>query len=52
MVSTDPALLPLGEVPPRADLLVVAVPHREYHSLVTRKPTLDIYNVLGRGVQA
>jgi UDP-N-acetyl-D-mannosaminuronic acid dehydrogenase len=51
-VSADPALLPLDEVLAQADLLIVGLPHPEYRSLVTRKPALDIYNVLERGVPA
>jgi UDP-N-acetyl-D-mannosaminuronic acid dehydrogenase len=48
--GTDPALLPLEEVLARADLLIIGAPHPEYRSLVTRRPTIDIYNVRGRGV--
>jgi UDP-N-acetyl-D-mannosaminuronic acid dehydrogenase len=49
-VTTDPDLLPLGEVVARADLLVIATPHPEYRDLVTDKPVADIWNVLGKGV--
>jgi UDP-N-acetyl-D-mannosaminuronic acid dehydrogenase len=52
LAGTDPALLPLEEVLARADLLIIGAPHPEYRSLVTRRPTIDIYNVRGRGVPA
>jgi UDP-N-acetyl-D-mannosaminuronic acid dehydrogenase len=52
LVSTDPSLLPLDEVLAAADLLVIAAPHQEYRGLVTAKPVVDVWNVLGRGVLA
>ena len=52
LLGTDPALLPLEEVLARADLLIIGAPHPEYRSLVTSRPTIDIYNVRGRGVPA
>jgi UDP-N-acetyl-D-mannosaminuronic acid dehydrogenase len=50
-VSTDPRLLPLPEVLDRADLLVVAAPHRAYRTIVTDKPVVDVWNLLGHGVR-
>jgi len=50
-VTTDPSLLPLGEVLSRSDLLVVAAPHPEYRDLDTDKPVIDIWNILGEGVR-
>jgi UDP-N-acetyl-D-mannosaminuronic acid dehydrogenase len=49
-VTTDPRLLPLRTVLDRADLLVIAAPHRQYRGIKTVKPVADIWNVLGRGV--
>ena len=52
LVTSDPDLLPLRAVLDRADLLVIAAPHRQYRDLQTDKPVADIWNVLGRGVLA
>jgi UDP-N-acetyl-D-mannosaminuronic acid dehydrogenase len=49
-VSSDPKLLPLATVLALADLLVVAVPHREYRRLETDLPVADLWGVTGRGV--
>ncbi|HVB46216.1 MAG TPA: nucleotide sugar dehydrogenase [Streptosporangiaceae bacterium] len=49
-VTADQGLKPLEEVLARSDLLVIGAPHPEYAELVTRKPTADIWNVLGKGV--
>lgn len=47
----DPSFLPLDEVIRRADLLVLAAPHREYRDLDVpgSKPIADIWNVFGKG---
>ena len=50
--STDPSLLPLDEVVDRADLLIIAAPHREYRELATALPVVDIWNLRGNGVRA
>jgi UDP-N-acetyl-D-mannosaminuronic acid dehydrogenase len=50
-VSVDPTLRPLDEVLEQADILVIAAPHDEYRGLVTDKPVIDIWNLLGRGVR-
>jgi UDP-N-acetyl-D-mannosaminuronate dehydrogenase len=50
-VTVDQTLLPLEEVLERADVLVIATPHAEYAGLVTEKPVVDIWNMLGRGVK-
>ena len=50
-VTTDPGLLPLADVIAESDLLIVGAPHPEYEGLVTGKPTADIWNSLGLGVQ-
>jgi UDP-N-acetyl-D-mannosaminuronic acid dehydrogenase len=50
-VTVDPHLLPQEEVIARSDLLIIATPHPEYRELVTDKPVIDIWNVLGTGVR-
>jgi len=47
----DPAFRPLEEVIDRADVLVLAAPHREYRGLTfpESKIVVDIWNVYGRG---
>jgi UDP-N-acetyl-D-mannosaminuronic acid dehydrogenase len=50
-VTADPDLLPLDEVLARSDLLVIGAPHDQYKDLGTDKPVVDIWNLLGRGVQ-
>jgi UDP-N-acetyl-D-mannosaminuronic acid dehydrogenase len=52
LVRTDPSLLPLDQVLAAADLLVIAAPHQQYRGLVTGKPVVDVWNILGRGVLA
>ena len=49
--TTDPSLLPLDEVIERADLLIIAAPHREYRELTTDLPVVDIWNLQGNGVR-
>jgi UDP-N-acetyl-D-mannosaminuronic acid dehydrogenase len=50
-VSSDPALEPLDTVLADSDLLVIAAPHREYRTLTTDKPVVDVWNLLGSGVR-
>jgi UDP-N-acetyl-D-mannosaminuronic acid dehydrogenase len=50
-VTTDADLLPLETLLEVADLLIVATPHAEYAGLETRVPTVDLFNILGRGVR-
>ena len=47
----DPQFRPLDEVIERADLLVIAAPHRAYRSLTVPegKPVIDIWNLHGKG---
>jgi UDP-N-acetyl-D-mannosaminuronic acid dehydrogenase len=45
----DPRLLPLDKVVAEAEILIVGAPHREYASLVTDKPVVDVWNLLGNG---
>jgi len=50
-VTTDPTLLPLEDVVEKSDLLIIAAPHREYATLATDKPVVDIWNIRGEGVR-
>jgi UDP-N-acetyl-D-mannosaminuronic acid dehydrogenase len=47
----DERFTPLAEVLERADLLIIAAPHPEYHGLITDKPVADIWGVTGRGMR-
>ncbi len=47
----DERFTPLEEVLARADLLIVAAPHPEYHDLITDKPVADLWGVTGRGTR-
>ena len=48
--EVDDTLLPLDAVLEKADVLIIATPHRQYRDIVTDKPIADVWNVLGRGV--
>jgi UDP-N-acetyl-D-mannosaminuronic acid dehydrogenase len=50
-VTTDASLLPLDDVVEKSDLLIIAAPHREYATLATDKPVVDIWNIRGQGVR-
>jgi UDP-N-acetyl-D-mannosaminuronic acid dehydrogenase len=50
-VTDDTALEPLATVVDKSDLLIIAAPHREYATLETDKPVVDIWNLLGRGTR-
>jgi UDP-N-acetyl-D-mannosaminuronic acid dehydrogenase len=50
-VRNDLDLLPLAEVLERADLLVIAAPHRAYAQLDTSTPVVDIWGVVSEGVR-
>jgi UDP-N-acetyl-D-mannosaminuronic acid dehydrogenase len=49
-VTDDLELEPLGRVLSEADLVIIATPHPEYRGLQLTKPTVDLFNILGRGV--
>jgi UDP-N-acetyl-D-mannosaminuronic acid dehydrogenase len=54
VLCTDPYLrgdwlLPLDEVLASADVIVIGAPHSAYRGLQPKQPTLDPWNVLGRG---
>jgi UDP-N-acetyl-D-mannosaminuronic acid dehydrogenase len=48
--EVDDTLLPLDDVLSRADILIVATPHRQYRDIDTSKPVADVWNLLGNGV--
>jgi UDP-N-acetyl-D-mannosaminuronic acid dehydrogenase len=48
-VTDDPDLLPLEQVIAESDVLVLAAPHQAYRDLVTDKPVVDVWNLLGNG---
>lgn len=48
--DTDPTLLPLDAVLEKADILIIATPHKEYRGLATDKPVADVWNLRGAGV--
>lgn len=45
----DPSFLSLEDVLEKADLLLLATPHREYRDLQTTTPMVDIWNFYGKG---
>jgi UDP-N-acetyl-D-mannosaminuronic acid dehydrogenase len=48
-VTVDPSLVPLDKVVEESDILIVAAPHPDYRDLVTAKPVIDVWNLLGKG---
>ncbi|BBH67400.1 UDP-N-acetyl-D-mannosamine dehydrogenase [Actinoplanes sp. OR16] len=46
----DDRFLPLDEVLEKADVLVIASPHKEYAALATDKPVIDMWGLTGQGV--
>ncbi|MBV9951109.1 MAG: nucleotide sugar dehydrogenase [Acidimicrobiia bacterium] len=50
-VTSDKELVPLDEVLGRADLLVIGAPHREYSTIDTDVPIVDMWNLMGAGVR-
>ena len=48
-VTVDESLLPLEEVIERSDVLVIGAPHRVYADVLTDKPVVDVWNLLGNG---
>jgi UDP-N-acetyl-D-mannosaminuronic acid dehydrogenase len=47
----DPRFCPLDKVLAEADLLVIGAPHREYASLRSDKPVVDVWDLLGQGTR-
>jgi len=48
-VTVDDTLLPIEEVLERSDVLVIGAPHRVYADVLTDKPVVDVWNLLGNG---
>ena len=48
-VSVDSNLISLEETIEKSDLLIIGAPHNAYKNLVTNKPIIDIWNLLGKG---
>ncbi|MGE5830635.1 MAG: nucleotide sugar dehydrogenase [Micromonosporaceae bacterium] len=46
----DDRFSPLSTVLEECDVLVIAAPHREYASLATDRPVIDMWGITGRGV--
>ena len=48
-VTVDDSLLSLEEVIERSDVLVIGAPHKVYADVLTDKPVVDVWNLLGNG---
>src|SRR3569623_127821 len=48
-LARGPWYVPLEDVKARADALIIAAPHTSYRNLTPKQPTLDPWNLLGRG---
>jgi UDP-N-acetyl-D-mannosaminuronic acid dehydrogenase len=46
-VANDHTLQAHDEVMKRSDIIVIGAPHSEYRSLVTDKPIIDVWNIVG-----
>ena len=48
-VSVDANLISLEETIEKSDVLIIGAPHNAFKNLVTTKPVIDIWNLLGNG---
>ena len=48
--SVDKELVPLDQVLLEADILILATPHKEYKTLVTDKPLVDMWGITSRNL--
>jgi UDP-N-acetyl-D-mannosaminuronic acid dehydrogenase len=48
-VTVDPKLVSLDQTLAESDVLIIGAPHKIYKDLVTTKPVVDIWNLLGNG---
>ncbi len=48
-VSVDTTLMSLEKTIEKSDILIIGAPHKVYKNLVTTKPIIDIWNLLGKG---
>ena len=49
-VMSDVELVPLVDAINRANLIIIATPHKVYSNLETKKPIFDIWNLSGKGI--
>jgi UDP-N-acetyl-D-mannosaminuronic acid dehydrogenase len=49
-VTSDTDLVPLDTVIAESDLVIIAAPHKEYRGLELNVPSVDLCNLLGKGV--
>jgi UDP-N-acetyl-D-mannosaminuronic acid dehydrogenase len=50
-VTVDGNLISLEETLSESDVLIIGAPHKIYKEIVTSKPVIDIWNLLGKGNQ-
>lgn len=50
-VTVDHKLVPQDKILAESDILIIGAPHNLYKKLVTDKPVIDIWNLLGNGNQ-
>jgi UDP-N-acetyl-D-mannosaminuronic acid dehydrogenase len=50
-VTTDTKLLPESQVLMESDILIIGSPHSRYKNIMTEKPLIDFWNILGKGSQ-
>jgi UDP-N-acetyl-D-mannosaminuronic acid dehydrogenase len=48
-VTVDSNLIPLDQILEESDILIIGAPHKIYKDLVTTKPVIDVWNLLGNG---
>jgi UDP-N-acetyl-D-mannosaminuronic acid dehydrogenase len=48
-VTVDANLVSLDQTLAESDVLIIGAPHKIYKDLVTTKPVIDIWNLLGNG---
>jgi UDP-N-acetyl-D-mannosaminuronic acid dehydrogenase len=48
-VTVDANLVSLDQTLADSDVLIIGAPHKIYKDLVTSKPIIDIWNLLGNG---
>jgi len=50
-VTVDPKLVSQEQILAESDILIIGAPHKTYKDLVTNKPIIDIWNLIGNGNQ-
>jgi UDP-N-acetyl-D-mannosaminuronic acid dehydrogenase len=46
----DPNFISFKELLKKSDLIIIGAPHEKYRSISTSKPVIDIWNLLGKGI--